>query len=89
MEKANKSEGPFTEVDPIVALGSIHTVKDSLEQELSKITDTSKKIRFLNSRGMTTAQIYNYLKGKVTTKTGTEIRYQHVRNVLMTKLTGG
>jgi len=89
MEKANKSEGPFTEVDPIVALGSIHTVKDTLEVELSKIGDTSKKIRFLASKGMTVSQIYNYLKGKVTTKQGGEIRYQHVRNVLMTKLTGG
>lgn len=49
--------------------------------------NTSQAIRLCSSKGMSTAQIYNYLKGKVTTKNGGEIRYQHVRNVLMTKLT--
>lgn len=62
-------------------------VERTLEERMNDLTDTSKKIRFLKSEGMTTAQIYNFLKGKVTTKQGGEIRYQHVRNVLNTILT--
>lgn len=49
--------------------------------------NTSQAIRLCASKGMKTSEIYNYLKGKVTTKSGGEIRYQHVRNVLMTQLT--
>lgn len=62
-------------------------VELSLEDQMNLISDTSKKIRFLASQGMSTADIYKFLKGKVTTKTGGEIRYQHVRNVMITPLT--
>lgn len=60
---------------------------DSLQDATMKLTDTSKKIRYLLSQGKTIAQIYKLLKQYgVTTKEGNEIRYQHVRNVAMTKL---
>lgn len=55
---------------------------------IQSIPDTSKKIRYLLSQGMSVKEVYNFLKGKVTTKAGGEIRYQHVRNVAMTKLSG-
>jgi len=56
--------------------------------DLSAYPSTSAKIRFLSSTGMPTAKIYNELKAQgVTTKQGGEIRYQHVRNVLVTQLT--
>ncbi len=56
--------------------------------DLSAYPTTSAKIRFLHSTGMPTAKIYNELKSQgVTTKQGGEIRYQHVRNVLVTQLT--
>lgn len=61
-------------------------VVESIEDRMNKLSDTSKKIRFLASEGMKTKDIYNFLKGKVFTKNGGEIRYQHVRNVLMTQL---
>lgn len=56
-------------------------------EEMMKISDTSKKIRYLLSNGYSVKDIYNAFKGKVTTKNGGEIRYQHVRNVAITPLT--
>lgn len=53
--------------------------------DLEKFDNTSKKIRFLSSEGYSTSEIYKILKHVgVTTKVGGEIRYQHVRNVLIT-----
>ena len=56
-------------------------------EEMMKISDTSKKIRYLLANGYAIKDIYNAFKGKVTTKNGGEIRYQHVRNVAITPLT--
>lgn len=50
-------------------------------------TDTSKKIRFFASIGYKVAEIEKILQNiGVTTKEGKNIRYQHVRNVLMTNI---
>ena len=50
-------------------------------------SDTSKKIRGLASLGYTVSEIEKLLiKFNVQTKTGSAIRYQHVRNVLNTNL---
>lgn len=60
----------------------------SLKEEVMKISDTSKKIRYLLSLGKSVAEIYKLFKEYgVTTKAGGEIRYQHVRNVAITPLT--
>lgn len=59
---------------------------ETIINNMMGLSDTSKKIRYLLSEGKTVAQIYNIFKGRVTTKEGGEIRYQHVRNVAMTKL---
>jgi len=60
---------------------------DQVRIDTLKFDNTSKKIRYLSSIGKDTKTIYNLLKKfEVTTKDGNEIRYQHVRNVLMTKL---
>lgn len=49
--------------------------------------NTSQIIRYLASCGLKNNEIYNELKQlNITTKSGGEIRYQHVRNVIMTKL---
>lgn len=62
-------------------------VVDTLKEETLALGDTSKKIRFLLSKEKSIKEIYHLLKEYgVTTKTGGEIRYQHVRNVAMTKL---
>lgn len=55
---------------------------DQLEAGMNKLDNTSKKIRYLHSEGLSIKQIYNFLKGKVTTRAGGEIRYQHVRNIV-------
>lgn len=60
-----------------------------LIDRVNEQTDTAKKIRFLKSEGMDTKGIYKFLKEhNITTKNGTEIRYQHVRNTLITPLVG-
>lgn len=57
-------------------------------EEMMKISDTSKKIRYLMSNGYAVKDIYKIFKEqKITTKAGGEIRYQHVRNVAITPLT--
>lgn len=59
-----------------------------LREQTMAQSDTSKKIRFLLSKDKKISEIYHLLKEYgVTTKAGGEIRYQHVRNVAMTKLT--
>jgi hypothetical protein len=49
---------------------------DSFDKELSLLLTTSSKIRFLNSKGLSRSQIKDKL----------HIRYQHVRNVLITPI---
>lgn len=50
-------------------------------------TTTSGIIRELAQRGLSRGQIVKELKNRgVQTKHGTEIRYQHVRNVLIKEL---
>lgn len=62
-------------------------VKDELRSATMKFEDTAKKIRFLTSKGKSVKEIYHLLKEYgVTTKKGGEIRYQHVRNTVMMKL---
>lgn len=49
--------------------------------------NTSQKIRYLASIGKSVGEIEDLLaEFHVTTKDGGHIRYQHVRNVLMTRL---
>lgn len=49
--------------------------------------NTSKKIRYLNSLGYTNGEIEKIFQNiGVTTKTGSPIRYQHIRNVLITPI---
>ena len=63
------------------------TNNDNLQTETMSLSDTSKKIRFLMSKGKTVSEIYHLLKEYgVTTKSGGEIRYQHVRNVSITPI---
>jgi hypothetical protein len=62
---------------------------EDLKSAVAALTNTSAKIRFLSKKGKSTADIYRLLKEfGITTRTGGEIKYQHVRNVLMTKLSG-
>jgi hypothetical protein len=64
------------------------TQAPSVQEQTLALGSTSAKIRFLSSLGMSTGAIEKSLKAYgVTTKNGDPIRYQHVRNVLMTKLT--
>lgn len=70
----------------------IEATVDTLKEATLKLSDTSKKIRYLISQAPegTSSVAFAYKKLKeygVTTKEGGEIRYQHVRNVAMTKLT--
>lgn len=67
-------------------------VVDTLKDDVLALSDTSKKIRFLISKAPEgqSAVAFAYKKLKeygVTTKSGGEIRYQHVRNVAITPLT--
>lgn len=56
---------------------------------LAQWDNTSKKIRGLHAAGYTNGQIEKIFQANnVTTKTGSPIRYQHIRNVLITPLTG-
>jgi hypothetical protein len=55
--------------------------------DLSKYETTSAKIRFLASENYSRSEIEKILKvNNVTTKNGDSIRYQHIRNVLITPL---
>jgi hypothetical protein len=64
------------------------TQAPSIQETCATLSSTSAKIRYLSGTGMTTGAIEKALKAYgVTTKNGDPIRYQHVRNVLMTKLT--
>lgn len=51
-------------------------IKEMYDEEIQKLPTTSSKIRFLAASGMKRADVARYL----------EIRYQHVRNVLITPL---
>jgi hypothetical protein len=56
--------------------------------DLSAHASTSGKIRALHALGYSRSQIEKILKEQgVTTKNGDSIRYQHIRNVLITPLT--
>lgn len=67
---------------------TIISEEEVLKNEVMALSDTSKKIRLLGSKGKSVKEIYKLINQYgVTTKTGGEIRYQHVRNVMMTKLT--
>ena len=60
----------------------------TIESIIKGGTNTSSIIRNLHSFGLKQNEIYKVLKEhNVTTKVGGEIRYQHVRNVLVTQLT--
>ena len=62
--------------------------KIDLSVELSKFDSTSKKIRYLSSLNMSRGQIERKLfELGVRTKEGNPIRYQFIRNVLLTPLT--
>ena len=64
-----------------------NTEVDALRAATMKHDDTAKKIRYLVSQGKSVKEIYHLLKDYgVTTKSGGEIRYQHVRNTVMMKL---
>lgn len=53
-----------------------------IDVELSKLDGKSSKIRYLDSLGWTRKQIVE----KISSLYGKEVRYQHVRNVLVTQL---
>ena len=52
-------------------------VTTTLQEELKKLSTTSARIRYLNEKNFTRYQISKMLN----------IRYQHVRNVLITPVT--
>ena len=63
-------------------------IEDVTSEMLNLWDNTSKKIRGLHAVGYTNGQIEKiFITNNVTTKTGTPIRYQHIRNVLITPLT--
>lgn len=75
-----------TEQTSVVETPTI-TPEEQLRKDTMALADTSKKIRFLLSQGKTVGETYKLINSYgVTTKEGKEIRYQHVRNVAMTKL---
>lgn len=58
-------------------------------EDIASADNTSKKIRLLNSMGYSNGEIEKiFQRIGITTKTGSPIRYQHIRNVLITPLTG-
>lgn len=62
--------------------------KDLIDQSVQKIQSTSGKIRFLDLQGYSRSAIEKYLyHAGVRTQNGTPIRYQHIRNVLVTPIT--
>lgn len=80
MTKNHKNTSIEVEVEVI-------TPEEQMKIDTMSLIDTSKKIRFLLSQGKTVGETYKLINSYgVTTKEGKEIRYQHVRNVAMTKL---
>lgn len=62
-------------------------VEDVNAELLAQWDNTSKKIRGLSALGYSNSQIEKiFITHKVTTKTGSAIRYQHIRNVLITPI---
>lgn len=62
-------------------------VEDVNAELLAQWDNTSKKIRGLSAMGYTNGQIEKiFIANKVTTKQGGAIRYQHIRNVLITPI---
>ena len=55
---------------------------NSIKDQISKMTTKSEQIRFLNSKGYTRSEISKTL----TEYYGKLVRYQHVRNVLITPI---
>ena len=53
-------------------------ISKSIQNELNKLNTKSAKIRYLDSKGFSRSEIAKILN----------IRYQHVRNVLITPLVG-
>lgn len=72
-----------------------NVVVDTLADDVAKLSDTAKKIRHLYAHfasiDKSKAMSMTYKKINelgVRTKNNTEIRYQHVRNTVLTPLTG-
>lgn len=70
--KTNKKVSLTKEVTPAV----------ETKYDLSALTTTSSKIRYLSSQGLTRSQIVKVMSEHL----GHQIRYQHVRNVLIQPL---
>lgn len=63
------------------------TITDKIINKMKEQDNTSKKIRFLSSEGFDRSTIVKILnENGVTTKKGTPIIYQFVRNVLNQKV---
>lgn len=63
--------------------------QDDLKTATMALDNTSKKIRYLAAQGKSVKEIYKLInEWGVSTKSGGEIRYQHVRNTVMMKLSG-
>lgn len=62
----------MNKLQQLIAAASDFAPAASSEHDLSEFKTTSAKIRYLNSKGVTRAEIAKTLN----------IRYQHVRNVL-------
>jgi hypothetical protein len=92
----NLALGSIHSVDPTTVLGSIHhkaPTVDDLKTRVLALDNTSKKIRWLfahfNEGGNVPHNVrinktHKLLKEwGVTTQAGTELRYQHVRNIAL------
>ena len=76
-----------TTIDPTLVLGSIHVTEDTLKTKCLLLDNTSKKIRFLLSQGLTRGQVEKKLyEYGVRTKEGNVIRYQFINNVMNQKI---
>lgn len=76
-------------IEATASVVTVLNIEEVTMEGLSAHDNTSKKIRHLNSVGYTNGQIEKiFQKIGVTTKGGSPIRYQHIRNVLITPLTG-
>ena len=71
------------------AAATVLNINDVTIESLSAFDNTSKKIRALNALGYSNGNIEKIFQNiGITTKSGSPIRYQHIRNVLITPLTG-
>lgn len=69
------------------ANNKVQTNVHPLYEETMKLDSTSKKIRFLASKGLATKEVTKLINEfGVTTKAGGQIIYQFVRNVLNQKV---